>query len=161
MENENPFLSSKIIPQFELKMTNNQLQEVTKETVFQLIRNIRDPEHPYTLEKLSIVNLEDIKVGFIDSHSIKCRGGLPINSIEVIFTPTVPHCSMASIIGLSVLFQLRKYISNKYLITVQIKEQTHNTYLLLNKQLSDKDRVMAAFENDNMHEMLESCINDD
>ena len=30
--------------------------------IFDLIRNINDPEHPYTLEQLDVVKIEDVKV---------------------------------------------------------------------------------------------------
>jgi hypothetical protein len=35
---------------------------LTAEEVFDIIRNIQDPEHPHTLEQLGVVNLEHIKV---------------------------------------------------------------------------------------------------
>ena len=47
--------------------------------VFDIIRGIQDPEHPYTLEDLHVVTEE--QCSYIDD----------IVSVE--FTPTVPHCS--------------------------------------------------------------------
>lgn len=52
-----------------------------------LIRTINDPEHPLTLEQLKVTQHENIK---IDDKS---------NYILVNFTPTIPHCSMATLIG--------------------------------------------------------------
>jgi metal-sulfur cluster biosynthetic enzyme len=46
-----------------------------------LIRGIRDPEHPLTLEQLGVVFVEGINV----DHSTK--------TVSVEFTPTIPHCS--------------------------------------------------------------------
>jgi hypothetical protein len=53
-----------------------------------LIRSISDPEHPLTLEQLAVVSAGQI--------SIK-NGTRP--SVLVEFTPTIPHCSMATLIG--------------------------------------------------------------
>ncbi len=36
--------------------------EIDEIEVFDLIRFLPDPEHPLTLEELSVVNLEDIKI---------------------------------------------------------------------------------------------------
>ena len=53
-----------------------------------LIRSISDPEHPLTLEQLAVVSAQQITV----SH-----GKRPHVLVE--FTPTIPHCSMATLIG--------------------------------------------------------------
>lgn len=58
--------------------------------IFDLIRDINDPEHPLTLEQLNVVTEEQITVE--DDK----------NNIVVMFTPTIPHCSMATLIGPSV-----------------------------------------------------------
>ena len=55
--------------------------------IFDLIRDINDPEHPLTLEQLNVVTEEQITV-----EDAK-------NNIVVMFTPTIPHCSMATLIG--------------------------------------------------------------
>ena len=55
--------------------------------VFDLIRNIKDPEHPLTLEELHVVEESNITVDNKD------------NTVLVNFTPTIPHCSMATLIG--------------------------------------------------------------
>ena len=38
----------------------------TKQAVFDIIRNIQDPEHPLTLEQLKVVNVDHIEV--VDVH---------------------------------------------------------------------------------------------
>ncbi|ELU44557.1 hypothetical protein AG1IA_01417 [Rhizoctonia solani AG-1 IA] len=50
-------------------------------------RSINDPEHPLTLEQLKVVSAEQITVS--------------PNHVMVRFTPTIPHCSMATLIGQS------------------------------------------------------------
>lgn len=51
------------------------------------IRNIMDPEHPLTLEQLAVVSAPQVEVN--DNH------------VLVEFTPTVPHCGMSALIGMS------------------------------------------------------------
>lgn len=53
-----------------------------------LIRSITDPEHPLTLEQLAVVSAAQITV---------TQGARPHVLVE--FTPTIPHCSMATLIG--------------------------------------------------------------
>ncbi|XP_072134111.1 cytosolic iron-sulfur assembly component 2A-like isoform X6 [Mobula birostris] len=54
-----------------------------------IIRTIRDPEKPNTLEELDVVTEEciDVKLLADDEYLIIIR-----------FTPTVPHCSLATLI---------------------------------------------------------------
>jgi len=56
-----------------------------------LIRDIRDPEKPESLEQLHIVYEDGVKVKPLNSRTC-------IISVE--FTPTVQHCSLATVIGL-------------------------------------------------------------
>lgn len=158
MENENPTLKEKVDVDYKVDIKDGKLQDVNKQSIFEIIRHIKDPEHPHDLEVLGIVALNDIDVFKIEDKTVLCSSGQPIQSIRVVFTPTVPHCSMAGIIGLSIIYQLMAYTVG-YLINVEIKEETHSTYQALNKQLSDKDRVFAAFENEGLLDIIESCIN--
>lgn len=55
-----------------------------------IIRTIRDPEKPNTLEELDVVTESCVEVNEIgeDEYLVTIR-----------FTPTVPHCSLATLIG--------------------------------------------------------------
>ncbi|XP_016402350.1 mitotic spindle-associated MMXD complex subunit MIP18-like, partial [Sinocyclocheilus rhinocerous] len=53
--------------------------------IFDLIRSINDPEHPLSLEELNVV--EQMRVNVNDQESM----------VSVQFTPTIPHCSMATL----------------------------------------------------------------
>lgn len=55
-----------------------------------IIRTIRDPEKPNTLEELEVVTESGVEVQEIgeDEYLVIIR-----------FTPTVPHCSLATLIG--------------------------------------------------------------
>jgi metal-sulfur cluster biosynthetic enzyme len=55
-----------------------------------LIRDIRDPEKPETLEQLRVVYEEGVKVEVLNHDTYL---------INIEFTPTIPHCSLATLIG--------------------------------------------------------------
>jgi metal-sulfur cluster biosynthetic enzyme len=89
--------------------------EVTADEIFDHIRNLNDPEHPLTLEQLKVVSADNISV------DDKFR------SVEVRFTPTIPHCSMATLIGLCIRVKLLRSLSKKYKVTVLISPGTHQS----------------------------------
>ena len=100
--------------------------------VFEFIRRINDPEHPLTLEQLKVLCLEDV---FVDNAN---------NKVRVEFTPTIPHCSMATLIGLSIKIKLGRSLAPRFKIHVAIKQGTHDSEAAINKQLADKERIAAA-----------------
>lgn len=61
------------------------------------IRDIRDPEHPNTLEELSVIDRRSVTVTEATTGT-----GLTWGTVSIAFTPTVPHCSLASLIGLCI-----------------------------------------------------------
>ena len=101
--------------------------------VFEHIKDINDPEHPYSLEQLDVVSVGNVQVR--DSE----------DRVHVAFTPTVPHCSMATLIGLSIRVKLLRVLP-------------HSSELAVNKQLNDKERVAAALENPNLLEKVDLCL---
>lgn len=111
-----------------------------------LIRFINDPEHPLTLEELHVVQQKLIKV---DNKN---------NEVFVNFTPTIPHCSMATLIGLSIRVKLLRSLPARFKVTVEITPGTHNSENAVNKQLADKERVAAALENSNLINVINECI---
>ena len=58
--------------------------------VYDLIRTIRDPEKPNTLEELEVVTESCVEVQEINEDDYL---------VIIRFTPTVPHCSLATLIG--------------------------------------------------------------
>lgn len=74
--------------------------------VYELLRNINDPEHPLTLEQLNIITLDNIEV---DDKQ---------NKIAVNFTPTIPHCSMATIIGLMIRVKLLRSLPLRFKVYI-------------------------------------------
>ncbi|ETN72914.1 hypothetical protein NECAME_18619, partial [Necator americanus] len=117
--------------------------------VFELIRDINDPEHPYTLEQLNVVQEELIHV-FKDNKHIyvdvraqlmQYQSQTPVGHLQslcmfstnrfgllriaysrrspctgvrkVRFTPTIPHCTMATLIGLAIRVKLVRSLHPK------------------------------------------------
>jgi metal-sulfur cluster biosynthetic enzyme len=82
-----------------------------------LIRDIKDPEYAYSLEELQVVKEEDIFVEYIDEMCV----------IRILFTPTVPHCTLASTIGLCLRAKLNRYLPQQTKIDIYISPGKHNT----------------------------------
>jgi metal-sulfur cluster biosynthetic enzyme len=116
--------------------------------IYELIKSIKDPEHPHTLEQLRVVNLNHISVD-------DCR-----SQVKVMFTPTVPHCSMTTLIGLCIRVKLANCLPSRFKIDVKVAPGTHDQELSVNKQLSDKERVAAALENKQLVQVVWSCLAD-
>ena len=124
--------------------------------IYDQIRTIRDPEKPQNLEELSVV-LEDLV------HVYPLSGTSSEKFIANIeFVPTVPHCHLATLIGLCIRTKLeRNLVPGQIKLDILVKEGTHNTEQDINKQINDKERVAAAMENPNLRETVDKCIEDE
>lgn len=111
-----------------------------------LIRSINDPEHPLTLEELHV--LEESLITVENTT----------NEIKVLYTPTIPHCSMATLIGLSIRVKLLRSLPARFKVSVEVNPGTHNSEHSVNKQLADKERVAAALENTHLIKVINQCI---
>jgi metal-sulfur cluster biosynthetic enzyme len=116
------------------------------EEVFEHKRHLNDPEHPLTLEQLNVVSLDHVHV---DDAASTC---------EVLFTPTIPHCSMATLIGLSIRVKLMRSMPARFKVVVKISPGSHSSEYAVNKQLNDKERVAAALENAHLLKVINQCI---
>lgn len=123
--------------------------EIDNREVFDLIRCINDPEHPLTLEELNVVDCDNVHVN--DKES----------TVEILFTPTIPHCSMATLIGLSIRVKLLRSLPPRFKVDVKISPGTHASEEAVNKQLADKERVAAALENSHLLEVVNQCLASD
>lgn len=157
--NESPSVAGSLEERFPIAISDGVLQEVTPKSVFELIRDIRDPEHPYSLEQLGVVSWRDISVGVIGPDGTVPDAGLPIRYVRVVFKPTIPHCSMAAIIGLCIKAQVSRFVKGHF-VQVHIADGAHVNFKALNKQLDDKDRVQAAMENDALLDVMRECVPD-
>ncbi|VDK21225.1 unnamed protein product [Anisakis simplex] len=113
--------------------------------IFDLIRDINDPEHPLSLEQLNVVQEELIEVTEEDGDKVR-------------FTPTIPHCSMATLIGLAIRIKLSRSVHPSVKVIVRITPGSHNTEDAINKQLADKERVAAAMENIGLMNAVNECL---
>ena len=133
------------------KFTSTNIETKNKDNfdsleVFEMIRHLNDPEHPLTLEQLHVTTLENID---IDNQN---------NVVDVRFTPTIPHCSMATLIGLSIRVKLLRSLPKRFKVRVSITPGTHAQEDAVNKQLNDKERVAAALENAHLLKVVNKCI---
>uniref|UniRef100_A0A672KJF6 Cytosolic iron-sulfur assembly component 2B n=1 Tax=Sinocyclocheilus grahami TaxID=75366 RepID=A0A672KJF6_SINGR len=69
-------------------------------------KSINDPEHPLSLEELNVV--EQMRVNVNDQESM----------VSVEFTPTIPHCSMATLIGLSIKVKLLRSLPDRFKVSL-------------------------------------------
>lgn len=148
LENENPtvFESSGEREITADEKNNDVVDTIDEREIFDYIRNINDPEHPLTLEQLNVVELGKVKVNNEESL------------ILVQFTPTIPHCSMATLIGLSIRVKLLRILPARFKVDVLITPGTHASEHAINKQLGDKERVAAALENSHLMNVLNQCL---
>ncbi|CAN0861884.1 Protein AE7-like 1 [Linum grandiflorum] len=115
--------------------------------IYDFVRDIRDPEHPYSLEQLSVLSEESItvddKLGRI---------------LRITFTPTIQHCSMATVIGLCLRVKLQECFPPHYKVTSYLHLDCCSDTFAVNKQLNDKERVAAALENPNLRQLVDECL---
>ena len=103
-------------------------------------------EHPLTLEQLKVLQLSNIQV---DDHS---------NTVCIYFTPTIPHCSMATLIGLCIRVKLLRSLPSRFKVRILISPGSHQSESAINKQLNDKERVAAALENSHLLGVVNKCL---
>jgi hypothetical protein len=81
--------------------------------------------------------------------------------VLVEITPTITHCSLATLIGLGIRVRLDRCLPPRFRITINVRKGTHQSENQVNKQLNDKERVAAACENEQLlaviSNMLSSC----
>ncbi|KAK4221011.1 hypothetical protein QBC38DRAFT_152028 [Podospora fimiseda] len=124
---------------------------IDEQDIFDLISPISDPEHPHTLGQLSVVRLPDIQILSSDSNH-------RLTTVKVDLTPTINHCSLATVIGLAVRYRLEQTLPPSWRVDVRMKDGSHAQDDQVNKQLGDKERVAAALENETLRGMLEKML---
>lgn len=125
---------------------------VLAQEIFDLVKDIKDPELPQTLEELSVIEEEFIKI-----H----QTGNDEYIIKIEFKPTAPHCSLATLIGLCLRVKLERSLPYKFKLDIFLSKGTHSTEDEINKQINDKERIAAAMENPNLKKIVEECISDE
>ncbi|KIY03604.1 uncharacterized protein Z520_00295 [Fonsecaea multimorphosa CBS 102226] len=132
-------------------------EPIDAQEIYDLVATMSDPEHPITLGSLAVVSLPDISI----KPTIPNRPNSNLQTVTVLITPTIQHCSLATVIGLGVRVRLEESLPPRFRVDVRIKEGTHSTADEVNKQLADKERVAAALWNPTLQsfikKMLETC----
>jgi metal-sulfur cluster biosynthetic enzyme len=120
----------------------------SEEEIWLLIRTIHDPEYPYTLNQLRVVSPNWIRV--FEAQK----------TIWIQFTPTIAHCALSSLIGLSIRLKILQdfIVDPAWKLHVTLTPGSHNIETEINKQINDKERVSAAMENPNLVAILYHCI---
>lgn len=83
------------------------------------IRTIRDPEKPSTLEDLNVI--------YEDGIFVKKSTADNVHIVRIEFNPTVPHCSLATLIGLCIRIKIERSINHKLKLDIYIKKGAHTT----------------------------------
>lgn len=123
-------------------------RELAEET-FDVIKSIQDPEKSQTLEELLVVKEELVKVRKLQEDEYE---------IVVEVVPTVPHCSLATLIGLCIRVKLHEYLLCNYKLDVFIRKEKHLNAGEITKQINDKERISAAMENPELMKIVQQCI---
>lgn len=152
---EGEFSTSASEDELDFELDDEQEDIIDAQEIFDLIATISDPEHPLTLAQLAVVNLSDITV----THGANKK--YDTSEVLIKITPTITHCSLATLIGLGIRVRLERLLPPRFRIRILIKEGTHQSENQVNKQLNDKERVAAACENDQLLtvilQMLSTC----
>ncbi len=78
--------------------------------------------------------------------------------VVVEFTPTIPHCSLATLIGLTIKVKLIRSLPARMKVGIRVAKGTHNNEDDINKQLNDKERVAAAIENKHLINLVNQGV---
>jgi metal-sulfur cluster biosynthetic enzyme len=84
-----------------------------------LLSTISDPEHPLTLSQLAVVQLPHI--------TVKDDPSSPMSIVVVEITPTIPHCSMATLIGLCIRVRLERALPQRFRVDIRVRPGTHQS----------------------------------
>lgn len=87
--------------------------------IIDLLRTIKDPEKPQTLEQLDVV--------YEDCVEILKQTSQGVSVIRIEFNPTVPHCSLATLIGLCIRVKLERNLVALFKLDIYIKKGAHST----------------------------------
>ncbi|XP_028759452.1 protein AE7 isoform X1 [Neltuma alba] len=128
-------------------------EPIDQQEVFDMLFNpqficmdIRDPEHPNSLEELGVITEDALEVD--DQHSY----------VRVTFTPTLEYCAVPSLIGLCLRVKLMRSLPSRYKVDIRVAPGSHVKEAEVNKKLNDKEMVAAALERPYLLEMVDECL---
>jgi metal-sulfur cluster biosynthetic enzyme len=97
-------------------------EPIDEQEIYDLIASMSDPEHPISLGSLAVISLPDISI----KPTIPNRPTSNLQTVTVLLTPTIQHCSLATVIGLGVRVRLEESLPARFRVDVRIKEGTHS-----------------------------------
>lgn len=125
-------------------------EDIDAQEIYDLLKDVSDPEHPLTLGQLGVVTLDRI--------SVRDPGPHRVASVNVEITPTVTHCSLATLIGLGLRVRLERSLPRRFRVNITVTPGSHQSEQQVNKQLNDKERVAAACENQQLLGVISSML---
>jgi len=121
---------------------SNEVNEKLKAEVYNVLKKVKDPEHPIPITEMGIVLPEDITV--------------TEDEIKVVFRPTSPFCPMGAVIGFVIKYALNENFP-RYKVTVRVKEGTHINEYGINKALENNNVYLRNIEKLKEHGILQRC----
>ena len=143
-----------------------------------MISTIQDPEKPYSLEQLEVVQEDLIDVFHQNEEAssfdmnesatqvtqdtvAQANTDASIPHVQITWVPTVPNCHLALTIALSLknklgqdLADLGENIKNSK-IDILVQDGKHDQQYQIDKQVNDKERVLAALEKENIQDAIQ------
>uniref|UniRef100_A0A7S3NGP8 MIP18 family-like domain-containing protein n=1 Tax=Euplotes harpa TaxID=151035 RepID=A0A7S3NGP8_9SPIT len=124
--------------------------ELLKEQIYDIISTIRDPEKPYTLEELDVVQADLISVS---------QPNPSVTLATITWVPTVPHCHLALTIALCIRVKLQRELAADHLkIDIIVQDGKHSQKAEIDRQVNDKERYSAAMEKEEIMAVIEDLI---
>ncbi|CAI2381018.1 unnamed protein product [Moneuplotes crassus] len=128
-------------------------ESLLRDQIYDVISTIRDPEKPYTLEDLDVVNDELIMV-----RSTKDK---EYTYAIIKWVPTVPHCHLALTIALCMRAKIERELGLPNLkIDIIVEDGKHQQKGEIDRQVNDKERYSAALEKEEVMDVIEDLIKD-
>jgi metal-sulfur cluster biosynthetic enzyme len=95
--------------------------------VYDVIRSIKDPEFPKTLEELDVVDPDDVSLTIDQKRKHVV--------VVIVWTPTAPSCGFAMNIALSIQIKLQRDFSQKkwMKLEIKVKEGRHDKGIEIDK----------------------------
>lgn len=90
-----------------------------------VIRTIRDPEHPHSLEELAVVDEQWVTVSSDDGTTDR-EAAHTLTVIRIGFQPTVKHCTLATTIGLCMRVKLEVSEREHDRVCVRVQAELHH-----------------------------------
>ncbi|KAL9692691.1 hypothetical protein quinque_000038 [Culex quinquefasciatus] len=146
-------VAKEVVPSPSLSQLGYRSVDDLRETIYDFLRTIRDPEKPNTLEDLKVVYEEGI---FVQEPT---EGNVYVVRIE--FNPTVPHCSLATLIGLCIRIKVQRSLAHNLKLDIYIKKGAHSTEEEINKQINDKGTNSGRDGKSNLRQLVENCIKEE